>query len=137
MKPFYLFDEVGELIYKFATSEALAKAIGSNSQSVRSAAKLKRVLLLRYYVGRNRKLGPIPYDRFTHNAILNIDAGMQAARGVAKAYKHRIVTVEENRGLALLAGGLCFDEYLYGQLGPKVEQPLSLFPSPADLRGAF
>jgi hypothetical protein len=133
----YLFDEVGELIRGFPTEEALAQAIGCRPASVAHAIRLKRVLLLRYYVGKERRLGPIFYNRSTHNAILNIDAGTPAARGEAKRSKHRIVTLEETRGIALLAAGLCFDEYLFGQLGPKVEQPISLFPSPADLRGAF
>jgi hypothetical protein len=133
----YLFDEVGELIRGFKTAEALAAAIGSSESAVRTAVQFKRVVLLRYYVGRERKLGPIHYNRFTHNAILNIDAGTPAARGESGRNKHRVITLEETRGIALIASGLCFDEYLYGQLGPKVEAPLSLFPSPADLRGAF
>jgi hypothetical protein len=132
----FLFDVEGDLIRGFRSEADLAKAVGCEEAAVDAARKRGSILLLRYYVGAERKLGPIYCNRFTHNPLANLDAGTAAARGEAGRSKVRTVQLEEMRGLALLATGLSYDEYLYGQLGPMVERPLSLFPEPAD-RGSL
>jgi hypothetical protein len=132
----YLFDVEGELIRGFRSEADLAKAIGCGVTAVDAARKRGTILLLRYYVGEERKLGPIYYNRFTHNPLLNPHVGVQASKGESKAVSQRIIRPDEAAGLAMLAAGACFDEYLYGQLGPIVERPLSLFPTPAD-RGSL